>query len=250
MKTFSDEYKEQFKKTLKDFCNDPTIQIKYSEKKYDLFYPMIGFSFASKPSLLFYGRCLNGWGNGHFRPINPNYTRTLNRSINWSYSKNKDELMDWIKTDTTLKPKPFWQVIKKIVLATHSLEDESKWGAYCAFSNILKITPSKNQNEWGHGNIKSLTPTEAKIQAANDNCWNLYSMEIKELVPDYVIQITDINSCFEDYPKYLPGEKIRIKNSRIIKAAYKFKNTKIIITCRPERINQFSFVSEVLNQLN
>lgn len=130
----------------------------------------------------------------------------------------------------------------------HELKDDKDWASTIAFSNILKIAPWGNQEGIGHGGITNPDEYEANSQAGDKYSWKLYKMEIDELRPDYVIQITGIKTSFGEYPE-LDGWKNMNINNDIVKLVYEKDGRKIIVTRRPERIAREPFVKGVLKEI-
>ena len=68
--------------------------------------------------------------------------------------------------------------------------------------------------------------------------------EIKEIKPDLILFITDMN-WFEDFN--LEEFEIEENNGETVVAYGKYENSKIIVTKRPERKAEDKFVNEVIS---
>jgi hypothetical protein len=228
------DYKEKFLKTYEDFKNKISVIEKLNDKEYSLFFPMIGENFESKKTLLVVGRACNGWEHP-WKSINSDNS-IVNLSISCSEGKPMQWLIEqWTDTKYKIKRSSFWRIIKNITLFLNEC-NEKDWPSFIAWSNLFKISPYEKGN-----------PNMSECDVQLQNCIELFEQEIEELKPEYVLLIVGL-----DWGKtFLESiaSKIEYFNNEIVKCVANYKDSKLILTVRPEGKKQELFINSIKTYL-
>ncbi|WP_207659178.1 hypothetical protein [Anaerobacterium chartisolvens] len=221
-----------------------TIKSKYykKDKKYTLFYPLIGNLYGKNPILMVVGRACNGWKYGwtcddiDVRNIAKKVISDANDGLECPMQWLKDRWDGTYKDDYNIHRSAFWRVSKEILKGVSDCNDDN-WESYLAWSNLLKISPFEGGN-----------PNASEWDAQVKECILLLKAELEELKPKYVLMMTDI-SWAEAFIKDLGGNSEPINGNSIVRSLLLYGKSKIIITIRPEGVGTQQFVNEVLKYI-
>jgi len=188
---------------------------------YSLIYPSIGLKFH-ETGLVICGRATNGYYNEWKIK---NIIKEKKKIISMA---KKDALNPWTteQIEDYVSTKPFFRITKKILINYYKVPKES-YADYFAWSNLMKIAPSKGGN-----------PNDKEYNAQIKLAKKIFKAEIDEYNPRNIVlmsgKITDDTNWAYDFIEEL-GLKPKIKSSgKIIESVYNYKKTKIITMIRPE----------------
>ena len=192
---------------------------------------MVGEEYKNSDfKLLVVGRAINGWDNEWESEISVD-----------EYAEKVIEMgknaFQWTKIITPKRgydtnESSFWRVTREI-LKKISRHNDDIWISKIAWSNLYKVAKSSGGN-----------PSDKLCSIQLEVCKKILFKEIKEIKPDLILFITDMN-WFEDFN--LEEFEIEENNGETVVAYGKYENSKIIVTKRPERKAEDKFVNEVIS---
>lgn len=138
--------------------------------------------------------------------------------------------------------KPFWDYSKSIWQCISGKQAKGKWMEDIAWSNLYKVSPAVSGN-----------PEEEYKQVELDTCKKILIRELELIKPTHIFMPVGYYGWFEDFKdifsdvKYLGSNVSRGKNKNTIyvEAIAKWKDAKVVISCRPEYRDKESFVEAV-----
>jgi len=235
----SNDYKKLFAELQPSFKNH-IASTRYAEKKYTLFFPMVGPLFEMGSDLMVVGRACNGWIEG-WDCLERESDEVTGRSISVSEDKPMQWVLDRWSSDyaqshpddtCNIKRSSFWRAIRKLALRTNQC-DERDWALHLVWSNVMKISPYQSGN-----------PNNTEWYAQLDLCKELFRRELAELKPKHVLLIT-AESWGADFVSSLGVEHEQTKGTHVAAIA-DHGSSRIILTGRPEGKDSGAFVEEIL----
>lgn len=219
-------YNILFKELYYSYCNI-IKDSRYSKKKYCLMYPCVG-EYYRKSKFLFVGRAVNGW-NTQFVCNRKNYSIVI-KSIKASMKEktrwiedNEKGLNEYYNGNRSRFLKCCSRVLHEVT--QKNIMMDSHWSKHIAWSNLMKIAPSKGGN-----------PTDRECYAQLDICRDLFKLELDLLKPRFAFIFTGLN-WFDngDFTFVSPlGIKLKFVKDKVVKAIGTYKRTQLIITERPD----------------
>lgn len=248
-KELSSEYQKLFKQTALDYVKEIKQDKHLQNKKYVLFYPTIGKDYFKSRELLIIGRANNGWPNSW--TCKKFDKKVIKKSIDESQPNKGECAFEWLNKykgkdvfSKMVRKKPFWNTTYNLI-REHYRRNHEDWTHMIAWSNLYKIAPK----DGGNPNRK------IEWQSQQKNCEKLFSQEIKELRPENVIMITDLDwVCWEKDVCFIENNKLKkFPKNKYVKATGNINGSNIIITSRPDQrksgFSQDGFVKEIIKHL-
>jgi hypothetical protein len=243
---------EAFKKVMSEKIMMPTAEA-VLEKGADLKTKKVVAFFASKGQrydesdrkLMVIGRALYGWE----LPREFNEFKDETGALKFADSaweiiyKGERCPNQWVlETTPDYNPKrsAFWRVIKQVGLKLGVYQDnDPNWSSYILWSNLYKLNPDKSEN-----------PSEKLCDIQYPGCAELLEMEIEEYKPNFILFLTGLGWA---YPFLLDidGFKCRTMQSQYVSGRGIYDSSevhaKVVVSIRPERQNESSFVNDVIS---
>ncbi len=234
----SKEYNKEFEKNALTYReNIKSNKESLLEKKYNIFYPVIGKNYLNNNDLMILGRATNGWKpEFKFMDFKKSIIKT---SIDYSQPEEKDECpFNWINENWgKMWRSAFWNVVYKLMIKNFERNDEN-WTWNLSWSNLMKIAPAEGGN-----------PNGIEWEAQYEKSVDLFTLELNELKPKYVLMMTDFFTWGQYFLKR-PGFEITKKyDDEYVEAIVNYNNTKIIVTVRPEGKLQEKFIKNVMDYI-
>ena len=217
---------------MKDLYNELLDSLKDREESLACCSLMVGKEYKDSDfKLLVVGRAINGWEENPWKP---------GVSVD-EYAEKVLEIGDSaFKWTNIIKPESgynvnkssFWRVSRDIFKGISGKNDDN-WISKIAWSNLYKVSKFDGGN-----------PSDKLCILQLETCKKILLKEIREIVPDLILFITDMN-WFKDFN--LEEFEVEETNGETIVAVGKYESTKIIVTKRPERKAENKFVNDVIS---
>lgn len=180
------------------------------------------------------GRATNGWDR------DPAYSASsLSASAPETILRLRNHTpdMEWLAAHS--HKSRFFAVARDMVSRLHHIEDNS-WPDHMAWTNLMKIAPALKGN-----------PSDREWAAQKERCINLFREELDTLAPGIAILMTGWDWAYD----FLVGIGIDPETAGIddptgliLGVAWR-KQTRVIVTSRPERKPQAAFVESIVRRL-
>ena len=183
--------------------------------------------------LLVVGRSVNGWDNEWKKGTSiDEYTEKV-----LEMGKNEFQWTKVIDFDSgyNVNNSSFWRVSRKILKKINGCNDAA-WISKIAWSNLYKVS------KYSGGN-----PSDKLCRLQLETCKKILLKEIREIKPDLILFITDMN-WFKDFN--IEEFEIEEKNEEVVIAYGKYESSKIIVTKRPEGKKEDEFVNDIILTFN
>ena len=240
-------YLEAYQNLLKDYTNNlkSSGDKYYDEKKYTLFYPIIGKDYNKDRELLVVGQATSNWNaennSWNSKASAKDFSNIISKSREWSKAEIDNECpLEWVNSEWEkwkLYRSAFWNLTYNLVKETYNITDEN-WNNIIAYRNLMKISPSPKGN-----------PNEDEKSFQLKCSAELFKMELEELRPKNCLIITNFKNWAE--PIFNEAKiKFKIENGVYVQATADYKNTNIIVTQRPfHNIKPEPFINDVSKYL-
>jgi hypothetical protein len=206
-------------------------------KKYSLFYPIIGKEYYISRDLLVIGQATNGWHNAWTtkKIASIKIDSIIKEAINYSQPEKDDCPLNWVNTNWSksgLYRSFFWNVIYKLIISQYKRTD-GNWNEIMVWSNLIKIAP----HDFGNPDI---IEKEIQFKIASQ----LFEREIIDLQPKNVILFTNFKGWAEPVFDFL-NIKFEKPNSDKVEAQALYYDSNIIVVKRPYLANHMNYVNEI-----
>lgn len=189
------------------------------------------------------GRACNGWGVDDDRTTSAaaygeKAVEEFNDINRWDWIKEIDGVLYNYSKDYCVSHSPFWDYSKGIYEKLRNSPCEGVWMRDIIWSNLYKISPRTEGN-----------PSEEYQKAEFDACKNILKAEIEAARPTHILMMTGFD-WFEPFSdiftnvRYI-GRNIsrgNNKNEIYVEGTAEFKETKVVIACRPDFRDKGSYV--------
>jgi len=235
------KYNKLFQKTLQKFAEElrKSQDKSFLDKKYSIFYPVIGKDYLANKNLLVVGQATFDWQPvWNIKKVSSGSEKIIKESIDYSETTNEECPLEWINkhwSDWGIYRSVFWNLTYKVVEKKYNKTDEN-WNNIIAWSNLMKIAPIYSN------------PKGEEINAQVDLCAELFKMELDELQPVNVLIITNLEGWAEPILRKSTIH-FKIENGNYIQATAKYKKTNIIVTSRQRAMEHLPFIEEISKAL-
>ncbi len=183
--------------------------------------------------LLVVGRAINGWDNEWKKET------SVDEYAEKVLEMGKNEFQ-WTKvidfnSGYNVNNSSFWRVSRKILEKISECNDNA-WISKIAWSNLYKVSKSSGGN-----------PSDKLCSLQLETCKKILLKEIREIKPDLILFITDMN-WFKDFN--IEEFEIEENSGETVIAYGKYESSKIIVTKRPEGKKEEKFVDDVISVFN
>jgi hypothetical protein len=214
------EYDNYYKEMMDKFSNESNIRQKIGVSGY-----RIGDKYK-ETKLMLCGRAPNGMESSYAKTELSKKYKEIMEII--AHDKNDMSWMNNVKSQ-------FLKIGEKIIIDKYN-KIPSEWYKYIIWTNLMKISPSLKGN-----------PSERDWKIQKDYCEKLFKMEIDYFKPKNVIMMTGFDWAFDfiQYLKINPNTTLDTKFNRIVVGKYKYNDSNIIVTKRPEARSREKVYSEI-----
>lgn len=199
-----------------------------------------------KSKFMLIGRVCNGWDKWGIN----NCEEYSNKAYNEFKDKDKNR-WGWIEErggalynskDYCVSNKPFWDYSKSIWEYISGCEAIGKWMENIAWSNLYKVAP------------ESGNPKDEYKRAELEICKKILAREFELIKPTHIFMPVGYDGWFKDFEdifsdvKYIGKNVLRGKNKNdvYVEATAKWKEAKVVVSCRPEFRKKEDFIKAVI----
>jgi hypothetical protein len=242
----TNEYDKTYFDLIKSFqAHLKAIGKPYTNNGYSFLYPSFGCDFFLERKILFYGQCINGKWQPSFNLNDEIDSKIIEKGLEFSNTCDEGESspLEWVNknwSEFSLFRSFFWNVAYKLTNKLIGIEDyknSAEWCKYMAWSNLMKV-----------GNVLGGNPNQDEYFAQIDLSVKLFLMELDEIKPEIVILLSGLDFS-EDFVFAL-GLKPNTVGKEFIIIADKFKDSKIILTRRPQFGSNEKCVEEIIEAIS
>lgn len=234
-------YNLELEKTMLDTAKTlQTIDNKsLAQKKYCLFYPMIGKEYNERKDLIVYGQYAADW--------KPSFKLTKDKKLIEGLVKKAYEYsivsrgcpLDWVNKywiKQNIYRSFFWNITYKLAMERYG-RTENDWNHIITYSNLMKIAPMGDDS----------FPYEL-FQAQLYNAGHLFKEELSILQPRNVLIITGLHNWAEPVLR-AAGIKFTQHKGDFVEATTAYRGSHIIIAKKPFTADHRKFLDEIKREM-